>query len=355
MSENNGLIQNENALAQDVNSSEHKPSEQIDADQAVGLLLTENNFANYLKLLKKAAEKYCVIVVSCETPWGFEFNKEKTSVFMDIGFKTDLFLKFRASYAAVIDSGTLVFEKLEENLRKPVEAAVSVGGNTISLYSGGFHTPGPGSSIKINGKEWSPNMAGLTFAVYDKETDTVLDTVSFDLRDGKIYRSMEYQKITDKFLEEHPGVSLLSLKLMRFPHEFMRFNNDGLTYNEQFISKTMPNLLSLIVPLYDDVDFALKKYYNKSEIEKILTPPESYIDRDGVKRFKEQNNGFVNIVDGHRWTAYQPDSDTPCNNNIYIYIYWADVPYMDWVRRMIKRSRRIFKRNLMKKRLNIML
>lgn len=279
-------------------------------------LRTETNFANYLCLLKAFSQRYCVFVVSCDTPWGLSFTEDLVQLMMNIGFKVDLFKKFRYAYAAIIDSGNLVFEKLENDLRLPVEKTLSLNGNNVKLHSSGFYASDVRSSVEINGEEFSPGKLGINFVIYDKISNIVLDSVCFDTCETiSAYRLVEYQKMADLFLSNHPGVSLVCCKYMRFPNDYVRFSNDNLTQNEKFLSGSMFGL-DYIAKNFDKKIFALNKYYNDSEVVEVLTPPTSYNDFNGVRRFEDRNGNLVNIAFGHRVTAYQ----TNFNESIRIFM-----------------------------------
>ncbi len=261
---------------------------------SVEKLRSETNFANYLCLLKNFSQRYCVIVVSCDTPWGLSFSEDLVHLMMNIGFKVDLYKKFRYAYAAVIDSGNLVFEKLENDLKLPIEKTLSLNGNNVRLYSSGFYASKVRSSVEINGEEFTPGKVGINFVIYDKIYNTVLDSVCFDTRETiSAYRFVEYQKMADLFLSNHPGVSLVCCKYMRFPNDFVRFSNDNLTKNEKFLSESIFGL-DYIANNFDKNIFALNKYYNGSEVVEVLTPPTSYNDFNGARRFEDHIGNLVN-------------------------------------------------------------
>lgn len=47
------------------------------------------------------------------------------------------------------------------------------------MISSGLNT-GANASIKINGKEYSTNLCGLNFVVFDNSTNLVIDSVNFN-------------------------------------------------------------------------------------------------------------------------------------------------------------------------------
>ena len=277
----------------------------------------ETDFARYLKLLKLFAQKYCIIAASCDTPWGMGFSEGLVSLMTDIGFKCNLYKKFRFSYAAVMDSGMIVFEKSESPGSSYVEKELILNGNRIFVRGTGFYSEKAESSIKINGREYSPDVAGLVLTVYDKNSDTVLDSVCLRFKETlSVYRFSDHEKTARAFLSAHPGVSLVSLKGMTFPNDYFDLPDHKFTKNEKFLSETSFGL-DYIANNFDKNIFALNKYYNSSEIFEVLTPPKAYNDLNGVRRFEDRRGELVNIVGGHRVTAFRPEQKP---NDIYIYI-----------------------------------
>lgn len=94
-----------------------------------------------------------------------------------LGIKTTLTGQHWKSYAAVIDSGEVVIERLSE---QKISESLRLGNNNISIISAGFKS-GNLSSIKLNETEYSLNRRGFNFVIIDKKQNQVIDTVCFDL------------------------------------------------------------------------------------------------------------------------------------------------------------------------------
>jgi len=94
-------------------------------------------------------------------------------------------LSFRGSYAAIIRNGKFVEEQLSDS------TAVSVYFNRLEATSAGKNG-GNFSSLKINGKEYSPNLRGINIAVVQK--DTLRSVINFDT-----YRSFNLNRAYQKF------------------------------------------------------------------------------------------------------------------------------------------------------------
>lgn len=86
-------------------------------------------------------------------------------------------LHFGDSYLAIIDNGKMVHEAASDMLLKKegrMDADLQ-----YSLVSGGWYA-GSGSSILLNDVEYSVQGRGLNIVVYDKQFQTVIDSVRFD-------------------------------------------------------------------------------------------------------------------------------------------------------------------------------
>lgn len=276
------------------------------------LLGNENNFAEYLKLLKKFAKKYCVIVVSYDTPWGPPFTRELTRLMTDIGFRVDLYGKFRCPYAAVIDAGKLVFEKLESDTQKMIDVQMDLGNNHVRLVSPSFGRKMNTELITINGEECTAPFRGLHFVVFDKEKQECIDSINFDVYYNPI---MPFNHVTglsgelNSFINLHPGVSFISYRNPKFPDK-------SLTSNEQFIyDNRIDDGRSVILNNLDKHIFALNKYYDENGIKEVLAIPKSYHDFNGVRHFEDVHGNYINTAGGHRVTEFQPEKPS---NSIFL-------------------------------------
>lgn len=276
-------------------------------------LRNERNFAEYLKLLKKFAQRYCIFVNSYDTPWGPIFTPEITQLMTDIGFKIDLYGKFRCSYAAAIDAGELVFEKLEEDTYKIIDITLTTEqDDEVKILSPGFDSfEGRAglSGITINGIEYSTDTRGLSFIVYDKVTKNVLDSVSFDTYEdfSDTRESYRYEGLK-RYIDAHPGVNVIVYNVPKFPVE-------NLTADEKFIIDNGITT-SIVEENFEQLDFGLKHYYDNEILRNVLGHREVYCDIDGNWRFEDKQNKYMNIIGGHRATAYQPES---FERKIYVY------------------------------------
>ncbi|MCM1227451.1 MAG: adenylyltransferase/cytidyltransferase family protein [Clostridium sp.] len=277
-------------------------------------LKNEHDFVEYLKLLKKFAQRYCIFVNSCDTPWGPAFTQEITQLMMDIGFKIDLYGKFRCAYVAAIDAGELIFEKIEEDTNKAINITITTEQeDEIKILSAGFGSyeyQAGFTTITINGTEYSMNARrGLGFVVYDKVTKNVLDSVSFDsYEDFRDIRADYRCEGLKKYIKDHPGVNVIEYNVPKFPDE-------NLTANEQFIiNNAVTN--TIVEENFKKHVFAINRYYDDEVLSNVFAPQETYYDLDGVRRFEDRKGKYLNIIGGHRVTAYQPES---FERKLYVY------------------------------------
>ena len=271
--------------------------EKIDA---VFVLDSETDFLNYIKLLRRYVKKYCIMIASADTPCGPYFTKEMAYMLMDLGFKINLYDKYRCSYVGILDCGKLVFE--EVSATEVVQTCVMIGEDKVEMLSAGFNVPYVNNAtIKINGKNHSPGGGrGLSFVIFDKENNSVLDAVTFDTYSQNFicHRPSQIRKGVEKYVLEHPEVSLIGFSCPAFPTE-------NLTENERFILDNAVGRGTILSNL-DKPVFAINKYYNAEEIVELLCAPKSYHDINGVRRFEDMIGKRVSIRGGHRVTVNQP-------------------------------------------------
>lgn len=276
-------------------------------------LKTETNFENYLKMLRSFARKYCVAVVGSDTPWGPPFTKEHAKLMLNIGFKEILLGKFRCGYAAVIDAGKLVFERLEEDTQIIIDKTISSGGLEIKLISAGFNAVKVNnpSRIEINGAIYSQKGRGLNFVVYDKAKQTVIDSVCFDVYTAGVpaFRYSKYPQMVKEFSEEHPEITLFTLSFPKFPDKDISEGERKIKeHNILFSQYQLSECLS-------EPSYPLKKYYDADGIAEVLSVPKSYFEVSGARRFEDMNGKYINISGGHRVTNHQPSGS---NINIFM-------------------------------------
>ena len=94
-----------------------------------------------------------------------------------LGVKQNLFQQHWKSYAAVVDGGKVVFEKLSEGR---VETALNVEGYNIQVVSAALGV-GNLAKIVVNGKDYAVNKRGFNIVAIDKTDGRVCDCAQLDL------------------------------------------------------------------------------------------------------------------------------------------------------------------------------
>lgn len=283
----------------------HEVTDALSAARGNGLsaekLKSEINFLRYIDMLKKFAQRYCVIIVANDTPYGPSVTPEMTERLMDIGLHINLFGRYRCAYAALIDAGTLVFEEIRLDTAEFIEKKIDLDGNKFVLTSVGFNGARhlPTGSILINGTEYAPNQRGLNVVVYDKVTQVLLDAIAFDMFSENIdgFRTDSIFMMKD-YAERHRDVSVMCMQLPPFPDE-------SFTAGEKYISDNKFRFTEMLLNP-DRQDYILNQYYDKKGMIEVLKTPPSYHDMYGVRRFEDVHGKHVNTSGGHRVTAYQP-------------------------------------------------
>jgi [citrate (pro-3S)-lyase] ligase len=273
-------------------------------------LTEEKSFVKYLKLLKAFSKRYAVFIAALDTPCGPAFTRAISHELMGIGLNVDLSQKFRHSYAAAINAGELVFERVAQSLAEPVEHEFMLGGLRCILKSKGFGVRGRKTTeISIDGRRFSSVQRGLHFVVFDIVTKTLVDDVNFDTFDASFVcrRPGAFAAHMIDYQNRHPDIFVACFSLPKFPEE-------KLSPNEKFICDYNVGLDTILANL-DKPIFALNKYFTTDEIEEVLKVPRSYHDIYGVRRFEDTSGPYVNTFGGRRVTAWQPSL---CKRTIYM-------------------------------------
>ena len=121
-------------------------------------------------------ENLVIAVAAKDTP-GMSFTAELCAQLKKLGLSAYFMKAHWCGYIALIYKGVTIKEecKYEEKLTYEF----SEGNLTVSINSAPLHK-GNVASIVFNGKEYSVNMRGLNFVVYDVIQKYVTDAVNFD-------------------------------------------------------------------------------------------------------------------------------------------------------------------------------
>jgi hypothetical protein len=133
------------------------------------------NFEEYLKYINN--EDYSVFI-SVKEEGTAALSADHQKLLHELGLKSDFPHMFRHSFCAVIEEGNLIFEDSGENETGCVGNLKS-GNTSYAVISDGYNS-GDKSCIVISGTEYSKNMRGMNFAIYDNMLEQVIDNVNFD-------------------------------------------------------------------------------------------------------------------------------------------------------------------------------
>jgi len=140
------------------------------------LKMDEYQYITLKEYLPRLVNENYISFISVKDEASLAFNDSMVDAMKNIGLTEELMGKYRYSYGAVIDSGQIVYEHLDNKL---IDVSGEFLEGNYSLKSAGLNC-GNLSSIRINGQEYSLNMRGINIVVYDKMTKQVIDSVNFD-------------------------------------------------------------------------------------------------------------------------------------------------------------------------------
>lgn len=141
----------------------------------------------YLEQLNSVKDKFTIFISVKDTP-GIAFQENLVPIMKRLGLNVSLCDQHWHPYIAVIDCGKVLYEKLGE-IQEKLSCELMIGEIKTELSSAGYkHTNL--SQIIIDGTDYSKNMRGLNFVVYDKTNHLVCDSVCFDtnLKSADCYR-----------------------------------------------------------------------------------------------------------------------------------------------------------------------
>ena len=136
-----------------------------------------NDYQTYINYINDIKNDYLIIICSKDTPGNFLKNELTALGIMDLS------KNFQLSYAAILDEGVNIFEKISKDrldVNDYISYDGSVDGINISILSKGYLI-GNISKIIIDNVEYSRNVRGLNFVIYNKRLKKCIDSVGFDL------------------------------------------------------------------------------------------------------------------------------------------------------------------------------
>ncbi len=137
----------------------------------------DNSMTGYLSSLKNKTDGN-IIVIAVKDTTGAALDPSVSEKLKALGLSTNLQGQHGHSYAAVINSGRVVFEQLGSGER-PTVFNSDVGGCRLYVASRVYRN-GNEAVIEIDGKNYSVNSRGLNIVIYNKAEKKLVDSVCFD-------------------------------------------------------------------------------------------------------------------------------------------------------------------------------
>lgn len=264
---------------------------------------TEIEFSHYIDLLFQAVEDgYSIIITSMDTPCGSpKFTRELGEKLRMLGTEVNLWNMYRVSYCAVIDGGSKIDEKISNT--HSVSITCTLGNADVFVKSAGMQKADSPRmcSVIINGRESVVRRRGISFVIYDKEKDIVVDSVNFDtFSERMIAMRLGMLPALKEFMDNASGVSFINARYPAFPKENLSENEKKILKEKIHYSTFYQNPM-LSSPLTEYIK-------EPSGILEVLRPPKSYVGVDGARHFEDCKGKYLSIINGHRRTYWQPKS-----------------------------------------------
>ncbi len=142
----------------------------------------ETDINKYLEKINNQKENLAIIISAKDTP-GLAITDTVLNNLLKLGIATNLKNKHWCGYSAIIYKGLTVAEKCE--YESMVSCEFSINDLNIETTSSPLHQ-GNSSSIKINNVEYSTNLRGLNFVIFDLNKNIVVDQVAFDTHEYRL-------------------------------------------------------------------------------------------------------------------------------------------------------------------------
>ncbi|MCM1086863.1 MAG: CDP-glycerol glycerophosphotransferase family protein [Muribaculaceae bacterium] len=140
----------------------------------------DNNFLLFLEHLKLLKEK--LVFIAAKDTIGFKISDEQYELLNSLGLnklnENRREIGHWKGYISVIDDGNVIYEEIS-SVHEDMIFNQSLYGYDISIYSSPLCQANC-CSMMINGKEYAVNQRGLNFAVLDKNSGRIEESVAFD-------------------------------------------------------------------------------------------------------------------------------------------------------------------------------
>lgn len=146
-----------------------------------GMLQVETEVCRYIELLGRLKGSYLIILSVRDTP-GDCLPEEAVRLVRELGF-TKFTKELWRMYAGVSNRGEILCDAAGESREAPVSFQ-SRDGAALSVSSMAWRQ-GNKAEIAVNGTDYSVNLRGLNFVVYDLENQRLVDSAGFDCHTGQ--------------------------------------------------------------------------------------------------------------------------------------------------------------------------
>lgn len=164
----------------------------------IALLQMETNFTEYInRLLYEASGK--TIFISAADEMSFGLNNQERLLLKELGMQSDFSDAYRKSYLAIIENGIVKYEGLSDD-KIEYEGSLCDSELEYRVISSGYYTNSM-AQIFINDIDYAVGGRGLSFVVYDNESEMVLDSVCFDTCDA-VHTANRNQSANSEYLRK---------------------------------------------------------------------------------------------------------------------------------------------------------
>lgn len=134
------------------------------------------DFREYLNAVR---DEHYTVFLSIKDDGTAGLTDECLEELRALGLNEDFTALRGCSYLAVIDASNVQAERSNSVLEVSDSGSIRDHRTLYSIKSGG-HNANPISSVTIDGKEYSKNLRGMNFVIYDNLIMKVIDQVVFD-------------------------------------------------------------------------------------------------------------------------------------------------------------------------------
>lgn len=143
------------------------------------IVFTSKSLQQYLSLINRG--NYTTVICANGNA-GDKLDFSSKLLLKKIGVKTDLNKLDGKSFLGVYSGGKLLYEIISDEI---IEEKLAICDNSvfITALSGGSSAPSQLGQVYIDGKQYTPDVQGLNFAVFDNDLKKIAASQSYDISD----------------------------------------------------------------------------------------------------------------------------------------------------------------------------